>query len=89
MSQFPAVAMRRSDAMRLPYGIAHTAHAGGAPIASLTPATVIRAQHADLSYDTLAQFPAEKFDKVPMHQTQLRGPGGRVALDFNDGVFEG
>ena len=23
-----------------------------------------------------------------MHQTQLRGPGGRVALDFNDGVFE-
>lgn len=49
----------RSDALHLPVGVAYTAHAGRAPIASLIPASVIRAQYTDLSHDTLTQFPAE------------------------------
>ena len=47
------------DAPYLPVGVAHAAHAGRTPIASLVPATIIRAQYANLSYDTLTQFPAE------------------------------
>ena len=47
------------DALRLPVGVAHTAHAGRTPIASLIPAAIIRAQYANLSHNTFTQFPAE------------------------------
>lgn len=52
---FPA----HSDALHLPVGVAYTAHAGRTPIASLIPASVIRAQHAHLSHNAFPQFPAE------------------------------
>ena len=48
-----------SDALHLPVGVAHAAHAGRTPIASLIPAAVIRAQYANLGHDTFTQFPAE------------------------------
>ena len=67
---------------------AHRAATGGTPITSLVPASVVRTQYANLSHDTITQFTAEKFDEVPVHQAQLGRPGGRVALNFNNGVFE-
>lgn len=47
------------DGLRLPVGVAYTAHAGRTPIASLIPAAIIRTQYAHLGHNTFTQFPAE------------------------------
>ena len=88
ISVFPSKVLQSGNMIRLPVGVAYPAHTGGTPIASLIPASVVRTQHANLSHDTITQFTAEKFDEVSVHQAQLSRPGGRVALDFNNGVFE-